>query len=163
MEQVNCEERNLIPAKCKPPSYWVNSSQRSSDPGPVFISPQDPENLPLSQDRLCCIAASRKRKRRQAKPFFFLKKRGKGCRDIEKLAMGQGSGGECSSFLSFQLGFILSSLKRNMRHVCPIQMCTVFVLMLNAVLVCSAKDLLVLRTQPHNRRNGAFTGTAAVI
>lgn len=64
MEQVNCKERNLIPVKCKPPSYWVSYSQRSSDPGWVFISLQDPENLPLSGDGLCCLASSRKRKRR---------------------------------------------------------------------------------------------------
>lgn len=101
MEQVNCKKRNLIPVKCKPPSYWVNYSQRSSDSGPLLVSLQPPENLLLSGDRLCCLDASRKRKRRQAKAFFFPEKREKNCRSIEKIPMGQQGVKECSSFLSF--------------------------------------------------------------
>lgn len=82
---------------------------------------------------------------------------------LKKIPMGQTGGGECSGFLSFWLGFILSSMKRNMHHVFHIKIGTVVVLMPNAVLACSAKDLLVIFTQPQSQTNSAFKGTAAVI
>lgn len=103
-------------------SNWVNFSQRSS-PGPPFIPPQHPENLLLWGDRLCCLAAERKR---QAKAFFLAEKSAlKNLWEHWKNTHGAGRCGGGSGFLPFWLGFILPSRKRNMhrafhiKSVCP--------------------------------------------
>lgn len=140
-EQVNCKERNRIPVKFKPPSNWVNYSQHSS-PEPEPLASWKP-TIVRGQTLLSCCP--KEEEKTTGKSIFFLRKAcWTTCGSIEKkIPMGQGGGGEGSSFLSFWLGFILSSMKRNTHHVFHIKICTVFVLMLNADLACSAKDLLV--------------------
>lgn len=80
---------------------------------------------------------------------------------LKKVLLGDGGG--LPVFCHSGWVFILSSIKRNMCHVFHTRICTVFVLMLNAVLACSAKDLLVIFTQPWHQRNSAFKGTADTI
>lgn len=121
-EPVNCKERNRTPQGNSNLNNWVNFSQRSS-PGPPFIPPQHPENLLLWGDRLCCLAAVRKR---QAKAFFLAEKSAlKNLWEHWKNTHGAGRCGGGSGFLPFWLGFILPSRKRNMhrafhiKSVCP--------------------------------------------
>lgn len=75
---------------------------------------------------------------------------------LKKNPDGAGKWGGGSSFLSFWLGFILSGRERNMHCVFHIKTCTVFVLTLDVIPACSAKDLLVTFTQPQSQRNGAL-------